>query len=533
LLQGTRAVPTLAAGAASSGTTDVVIPPNTPVGSYYVIAKADGNDALVETSETNNTYARSIKLGGDLVVSALTVVAVPGSDVAFTVTDTTANQGSAGIGASITRFYLSPNSTLDASDTPLDGGRSVPALEAGFDNTGNATVTSPAGTPGGMYYLIAKADADALVSETSETNNTLSRSFYVGSDLIVSALTVPAKSGPGATISVTDTTTNNGPGSVGASTTRYYLSANSTWDAGDTPLGDGHAVPALAAGATHSGTITLAIPASTEIGAYYIVAKADADNTVGESKETNNTLAKGIQIGPDLDVSVFTAPSKSGAGLTLAVSDTTLNQGGGSSAPTMTRFYLSTNSSYEAVDTPIGSHGVPTLAAGQASAISTTLTVPSNTATGTYYLIAKADADGVVTETSETNNIYARSIKIGPDLDVTTLTASVSSVVAGGTVTVTDRVLNDGGGSAPVSVTRFYLSTNTALDGGDTLLAASRTVPSLAPGASSSGPTVVVIPAGTSPARYYILAKADGDDAVAETTEGNNVSSRAITVTAP
>jgi subtilase family serine protease len=38
---------------------------------------------------------------------------------------------------------------------------------------------------------------------------------------------------------------------------------------------------------------------------------------------------------------------------------------------------------------------------------------------------------------------------------------------------------------------------------------------------------------GTAPARYYILAKADGDDGTAETSETNNVLARSITVTAP
>jgi subtilase family serine protease len=277
----------------------------------------------------------------------------------------------------------------------------------------------------------------------------------------------------------------------------------------------------------------LTIPAGTGTGTFYVIAKADADNAVPEAKETNNTLSRAIQIGPDLDVSALSVPAKGGAALPLVVSDTTANTGGGSASTTTTRFYLSVNSSLDAADTLIGSRTLTGLAAGEASTVSTSLPIPAGTASGSYYVFAKADADNAVTELSETNNTYLRSVKIGPDLSVSTLTASASTVAAGASVTVTDKITNDGGGSAASTVTRFYLSTNTTLDAADVVLSASRSVPALAPAASSTGSTPLTIPAGTSPAKYYILAKADGDGAVAETSETDNVNSRSIQVTAP
>jgi subtilase family serine protease len=531
VLLGSRVVPALAAGAANAGSADLTIPSTTGAGSYYLIAKADGNDAILETSETNNTYSRSIKIGGDLVVSVLTVSS-GGSSLQLSVSDTTSNDGSGAAAASVTRFFLSSNSSLDASDTLLDGARSVPALDPGISSAGETTITIPAATPAGAYYVIGKADADGAVIESSETNNTLARSISIGSDLVVSSLVVPAKGGAGATINVTDTTSNDGDRAVGPSMTRFYLSANSTWDAADVPLTAAHPVPALAQGTGDAAPTTLTIPAGTGTGAYYVIAKADADNVVPEGKETNNTAARGIQIGPDLDVSAFTVPAKGGAGLALAVSDTTVNAGGGSASPTTTRFYLSVNSTLDAGDTLIGSRTLVGLAAGEVSTVSTSLPIPAGTASGTYYVIVKADADNAVTETTETNNTYARSVRIGPDLSVSTLTASASSVAAGALVTVTDKITNDGGGSAASTVTRFYLSSNSTLDAADVVLSASRSVPALAPAASSTGSTPLTIPAGTSPAKYYILAKADGDGAVAETSETDNVTSKSIQVTA-
>ena len=502
VLIGSRAVPALAAGIASAGSADLTIPSTTPDGSYYVIAKADGNDAVLETSEANNIYARSIKIGSDLVISALTVSASGGSSLVLSVSDTTTNDGTGAAPSSITRFYLSLNSALDAGDTPLDSARVVPPLAAGISSAAETAVAIPATTPAGSYYVIAKADADGAIVETSEANNTLAKSVLVGSDLVVTLPSVPAKGGAGTTIVVSDTTSNDGGAAAAASMTRFYLSPNSTWDAADVALTGAHAVPSLTQGTGDTLSTSLMIPAGTATGTYYVIARADADNLVPESKETNNTASRSIAIGPDLDVSVLTVPAKGGAGLALVVSDTTVNGGGGSAAATATRFYLSVNSSWDAADPLIGGRTIAGLAVGDTSTTSTTLTIPAGTSTGSYYVIAKADADNAVTETSETNNTSVKSIKIGPDLGVSTLTASASTVVAGAAVTVTDKVANDGGSQAGASVTRFYLSSNTTLDGADVPLPASRPVPALAVAASSTGPTTLTIPAGTTAAKY-------------------------------
>jgi subtilase family serine protease len=487
---------------------------------------------VVETSETNNTYSRSIKIGGDLVITSLTV-SVAAQDLTFSVNSTTTNEGAGATEASVTRFFLSDNSTLDVNDTPLDGAQAVPPLGPGIRSAAMTNVMIPGTTPAGGYYLLAKADADGAVAETSETNNTFARSIQVGADLVVSSMSSPAKGGAGGTIDVTDTTSNAGGGAAAGSVTRFYLSSNSTWDAADLLLSGSHIVPALAHGAADTRVTSLTIPAATVTGTHYVIARADADSVVAEAKETNNTLARSIEVGPDLDISSFTVPGKGGAGLSLLVSDTVTNQGGGSVATTTSRFYLSANSSLDGADIPIGSRTVIALAPGEQSTAPTTLMVPPGTSSGSYYVIAKADADGVAVETSESNNTFVRSVRIGPDLGVSTLTTSASSVAAGSIVTVTDKIINEGGGAAGGSATWFYLSINTSLDAADLLLTATRAVPTLAPGSSSTGATPVTVPAGTVAARYYILAKADGDGVVAETSESDNVLARSIQVTAP
>ncbi len=112
----------------------------------------------------------------------------------------------------------------------------------------------------------------------------------------MSSITALASAPQGATITVTTTTKNNGAGAAEASTTRLYLSTNTTYDAGDTELGS-RSVPAVAAGTSNAGSTSVTLPAGIT-GAYYIIAKSDADGVVAETNETNNNKYKLITINP-------------------------------------------------------------------------------------------------------------------------------------------------------------------------------------------------------------------------------------------
>ena len=102
-------------------------------------------------------------------------------------TDTTKNQGAGLAPPSATSFYLSVNTAFDTSDVFL-GSRSVPELLQNATSVVSTSLTIPAGTTAGNYYLIARADGDTLVPETNESNNTRVVLVAVGPDLVVSAL---------------------------------------------------------------------------------------------------------------------------------------------------------------------------------------------------------------------------------------------------------------------------------------------------------------------------------------------------------
>jgi subtilisin family serine protease len=132
----------------------------------------------------------------DLTVSTLTapsVVALPSA--ALTVTDAVSNQGNLGADATTLRFYLSTDALLDAGDAAL-GSRVVPALATGGTSSASTTLTIPASTSAGPYYLIARADADDEAVETDESNNAKAVPIQVRVDVTVTPGTIDLAAPP-------------------------------------------------------------------------------------------------------------------------------------------------------------------------------------------------------------------------------------------------------------------------------------------------------------------------------------------------
>jgi subtilase family serine protease len=223
-------------------------------------------------------------------------------------------------------------------------------------------------------------------------------------DLVESKLVIPARTGAGLTIVVKPTTSNMGAAASPSSSTAIYLSTDAVLDGGDTLLGS-RAVPGLPVGTSSTGSTSITIP-SIPPGTYYLIAKADGPNAITESDESNNTLAKKILIGPDLQVSVLRAPTSAVAGSTISVSDTTRNSGGiTDGTSTVTRYYLSKNASVDASDTVLASRTVPVLGVNAADAgPSINVVIPASTTAGLWHIIAVADATNAVMESNETNN---------------------------------------------------------------------------------------------------------------------------------
>src|SRR5262249_9181977 len=137
------------------------------------------------------------------------------------------------------------------------------------------------------YYVVSATNSFGDSADSNEASATPK----VASDLILSSFTVPSTGGGGLTMSLSDTTPNQRPGTSNPTTRRSYLSRSSTIDATAVVLDAAHAVPSLPPGASSSASVTVDIP-NVPIGYYYIIGKADADNIENETNESNNTVAK-------------------------------------------------------------------------------------------------------------------------------------------------------------------------------------------------------------------------------------------------
>ena len=230
---------------------------------------------------------------------------------------------------------------------------------------------------------------------------------------------------------------------------------------------------------------------------------------------------------PDLTIAALTIPTLGTPGASIVANSTTRNQGAGIAPESQTGFYLSANSTWNDTDLFLGEQAIGVLTPGGQAPLSTSLVIPASVAPGVYYVIAKADWNAAVAETSETNNHRPSSarISIGPDLLVSAFTAPTTAA-PGEPIQVTDTTKNQGAAAAGSTVTAFYLSFNTALDASDVPLG-SRTIDDLNGGGTNIASTTLVIPASTSVGTYYVLAQADSGGSVAEYTRDEQRQGRA------
>ena len=155
----------------------------------------------------------------------------------------------------------------------------------------------------------------------------------------------------------------------------------------------------------------------------------------------------------------------------MPVTDVTRNNRAVAVPGSMTRFYLSSNPVLDAGDVLVGSRGIP--APGRTARTATTgVTIPTGLE-GTYYLIAKADADNTVPHRRGNNTAVSQALVVGGALwDLVAwleLPSGATAAMPGGTISVIDYTKAESV-AAPASTTGIYPSANATWEAGDVQL---------------------------------------------------------------
>ncbi|WP_338869618.1 CARDB domain-containing protein [Myxococcus stipitatus] len=429
----------------------------------------------------------------------------------------------------------------------------------------------------GSYYVGAIVDEQGSVPELREDNNIFVKGrvgIGQGPDLVVTAMETPANlrsNGPATPATVT--VCNQGTEPSPSGNVSLYVSM----DAELTPMVPGQGFPAmdqsflqsfpfpgLPSGQckTLSTTFWPVIPADAQgmEGAYYLAAIIDEQRVVPELREDNNIFVKGlVGIGQksDLVITEVKVPESlraNGPGGVSTVTVKVCNQGFAPSSPTQVGLYVSMDREltpmspfpgYMPADQAfIRDIFVSDLVPGHCKSYTESfwgmLPLDSQGRSGAYYVGAIIDEQRSVNELREDNNTFVTGligVGQGPDLVVTELVMPDSYTVnAPPSRPATVTVCNQGTEHAPQSRVHLFVSTEPSLTPMQSPQSYPPTnqaplgfvdMPSLYPGQCSARssnfwpafpPSAQGMMGG-----YFVGAIADGDAAVMELREDNNV----------
>jgi hypothetical protein len=293
------------------------------------------------------------------------------------------------------------------------------------------TISSPITIAAGVSYvditLTPINDTTPEGDETAILTISTNAAYTVGSPSSAT-ITIQDDDKPTLTVTATDNTATESPlttgyftvsrtGSTSAALTVYY-SVGGTATAGSDYNSLPGSITIPAGSSTATITVTPINDALVESDETVIVTlNANAGYTIGSPSSATVTIISDDQSLPDLFVSSLTGPTTPVApGQVINLSEATKNQGSvATTVNTVTKFFWSTNATYDASDVLLGQRTVGPLAAGGISGpVSTSVTISITAVSGTYYIIAVADAGSAVSETYETNNTRYMTVTVSP-----------------------------------------------------------------------------------------------------------------------
>ena len=427
--------------------------------------------------ESSEEEEETTETGPDLVVESFSVDETSvDPEERITLSATVRNQGDEDADSTTLRYYRSTDSTIDTSDTEVDTD-SVSSLKP--DRTSDESERVDAPSDAGTYYYGACVDA---VANESDTSNNCSATVTVtvansqsGPDPVVESFSVSESSvDPEERITLSATVRNHGDEDADSTTLRYYRSTDSTIDTSDTEV-ETDSVSSLKPDRTSDESERVDAP--SDAGTYYYGACVDA--VANESDTSNNCSATvtvtvaNSQSGPDPVVESFSVSESSvDPEERITLSATVRNHGDEDADSTTLRYYRSTDSTIDTSDTEVETDSVSSLKPDRTSDESERVDAPSDA--GTYYYGACVDS---VSDESNTSNNCSDGVAVtvkGIDLVVHSVSASETRLELNDYFDFSATVENQGEGEADSTTLRYFVSTDSTIDTGDTELETDR-----------------------------------------------------------
>jgi len=516
-----------------------------PVGDYYLGVHLDSEDVISESNENNNTgYDNDPKVSilqakPDLIVTDVTVIDAQGLDISYNVTVKNDGDGATDGSKIKTRFYLSPDDNITTDDYLIDDWNFEDVLVPGASKASYDLTSTVSSVPSGDYYLGAITDAEDMISESDENNNTgycndpkvtIPQPPQTKPDLIVVSVNVTDGSGP--EIGYQYTFKNRGDASTGTGFKNYiYLSSDKSITSSDYKI-DEQECNALDAGAgSNPGSLQTTV-SDVPAGEYYLGVYTDAEDVISESNETNNTkfdndpkvyILQSPPLQSDLivtDVTIIDAQ-----GLKIKYQYTIKNQGDGKAGPFKNYVYLSPDNTITQSDYQINSWECSELDADAEYNSGPLLqTTASSVPPGEYYLGVYTDAEDVISESQENNNTgYDNDPKVIIPLYSDMIVVSVNVKDGSGPeIGYQYTFKNRGNASTGIAFKNYiYLSSDKSITSSDYKID-EQEYNALDAGAGRNPGTLQTTVSGVPAGEYYLGVYTDAEDVIPELQENNN-----------
>ncbi|MHC1706309.1 MAG: CARDB domain-containing protein [Bacteroidales bacterium] len=527
-------------------------------GDYYLYVHADKRNNVTEGPGENNNISRSalpvhinLTPWPDLVVESITLP----EDTLFagTALDFAYSVKNAGPGGTVSPLWkdLVCISSSPFGPSPLILPKTV-NISSALDTNGiyqkNMNLSLPNNLAPGPYFVYVLTDSTDLVYENTGEGNNLMRSdpFWVEAasptNLAMLSLSGPDTVNSGYPMNILWTVKNLSPSVsfAGAWVDMVYLSDDLSYEPDeDLFVGALEFGTSLAGGASYTRNINFRAPSGIS-GDYFLIAVADKEDQNNDINFSNNVKIRSDEAGnpvplhvnfvpaPDLEVTVFNAPSTAVAGQDITVNVTVTNVGPGSAYPLAwtDRLFLSGNPVFDPNDIYLGAKGHTSgLQTDVSYSFSLSARIP-NTAVGNYILLLVSDGLNQVYEGgSETNNIASHLIQITMPPPVDLIVENIippADLEAGLTTTVEWTIRNQSNNPAGGKMRDLvYFSKDSLWDPSDILFGSLESTINLAAGNSLnrnlSGKIMDV-----TPGPWYVIVRTNVINSIIETNYDNN-----------